>query len=223
MSASPPQGPEQTIRKTCLRISPKTSLANITGSNGPSRETPRWCWRTRKPPNRSCSLLTISNIRAGQTCPARTSLTFQTMPANPQPRSPSRAPLQGGARRSRVEPDAPWWSQTLHGGARRDRTDDLKLAKLALSQLSYGPFWSELGERKAARQAAQTAPTMVGLGRLERPTSPLSGVRSNHLSYRPGSTVATARPRQESQRPGRALSGRRREETKTAAFRLWVP
>ena len=25
------------------------------------------------------------------------------------------------------------------GGARRDRTDDLKLAKLALSQLSYGP------------------------------------------------------------------------------------
>lgn len=26
------------------------------------------------------------------------------------------------------------------GGARRDRTDDLKLAKLPLSQLSYGPF-----------------------------------------------------------------------------------
>ena len=26
------------------------------------------------------------------------------------------------------------------GGADRDRTDDLKLAKLALSQLSYGPF-----------------------------------------------------------------------------------
>jgi hypothetical protein len=25
------------------------------------------------------------------------------------------------------------------GGADRDRTDDLKLAKLALSQLSYGP------------------------------------------------------------------------------------
>jgi hypothetical protein len=27
--------------------------------------------------------------------------------------------------------------------------------------------------------------TVVGLGRLELPTSPLSGVRSNHLSYRP--------------------------------------
>jgi hypothetical protein len=31
-----------------------------------------------------------------------------------------------------AEPPAP-------GGAGRDRTDDLKLAKLALSQLSYGP------------------------------------------------------------------------------------
>ena len=27
-----------------------------------------------------------------------------------------------------------------NGGARRDRTDDLKLAKLPLSQLSYGPL-----------------------------------------------------------------------------------
>ena len=26
----------------------------------------------------------------------------------------------------------------------------------------------------------------MGLGRVELPTSPLSGVRSNHLSYRPG-------------------------------------
>jgi hypothetical protein len=30
---------------------------------------------------------------------------------------------------------------------------------------------------------------MVGLGGLEPPTSPLSGVRSNHLSYRPVLTV----------------------------------
>ncbi len=29
--------------------------------------------------------------------------------------------------------------------------------------------------------------SLVGLGRLELPTSPLSGVRSNHLSYRPNS------------------------------------
>ena len=30
---------------------------------------------------------------------------------------------------------------------------------------------------------------MVGLGRLELPTSPLSGVRSSHLSYRPNKTA----------------------------------
>ncbi len=28
--------------------------------------------------------------------------------------------------------------------------------------------------------------TVVGLGGVEPPTSPLSGVRSSHLSYRPG-------------------------------------
>jgi hypothetical protein len=32
---------------------------------------------------------------------------------------------------------------------------------------------------------------MVGLGGLEPPTSPLSGARSSHLSYRPIYTVAT--------------------------------
>ena len=32
-----------------------------------------------------------------------------------------------------------WRNQTKSGGARRDRTDDLMLAKHALSQLSYGP------------------------------------------------------------------------------------
>jgi hypothetical protein len=32
------------------------------------------------------------------------------------------------------------------GGARRDRTDDLLLAKQALSQLSYGPFRDQESE-----------------------------------------------------------------------------
>ena len=61
------------------------------------------------------------------------------------------------------------------GGGERDRTDDLLLAKQALSQLSYGP----VGRK------ARSILIMVGLGRLELPTSRLSGVRSNHLSYRP--------------------------------------
>ena len=41
------------------------------------------------------------------------------------------------------------------------------------------------------RKRSEVIPTLVGLGRLERPTSPLSGVRSNHLSYRP-STIEQA-------------------------------
>jgi hypothetical protein len=54
------------------------------------------------------------------------------------------------------------------GGADRDRTDDPLLAKQVLSQLSYSPVC-----------------LVVGLDRLELSTSPLSGVRSSHLSYRP--------------------------------------
>ena len=49
----------------------------------------------------------------------------------------------------------------------RDRTADLLRAKQALSQLSYSPVIE-----------------VVGLSGLEPPTSPLSGVRSNRLSYR---------------------------------------
>ena len=112
--------------------------------------------------------------------------------------------------------DEPGQSQA--GGARRDRTDDLMLAKHALSQLSYGPSLGPVAQacvhagasgagedvrplgcsahqrRRPVGLADLTVrrsqpgdgtPTMVGLGRLERPTSPLSGVRSNHLSYRP--------------------------------------
>jgi hypothetical protein len=68
-----------------------------------------------------------------------------------------------------------------NGGAERDRTDDLLLAKQALSQLSYSPVVCDPIPDLAARDLI-----MVGLGRLELPTSRLSGVRSNHLSYRPG-------------------------------------
>ena len=60
-----------------------------------------------------------------------------------------------------------------NGGVKRDRTADLLRARQALSQLSYNPIQAIL----------------VGLSRLELPTSPLSGVRSNHLSYRPAVTA----------------------------------
>ena len=63
-------------------------------------------------------------------------------------------------------------------GAERDRTVDLRLAKPALSQLSYSP-----GTRRDSPPVLARA--QVGQGRLELPTSRLSGVRSNHLSYWP--------------------------------------
>jgi hypothetical protein len=115
------------------------------------------------------------------------------------------------------------------GGARRDRTDDLMLAKHALSQLSYGPILDERPhllqtcrrcERpKAARPngrrarlrgpAGQRHNKMVGLGRLELPTSRLSSARSNQLSYKPEPDApsrhetAWGRSRRARTRPGR--------------------
>ena len=71
------------------------------------------------------------------------------------------------------------------GGADRDRTGDPLLAKQVLSQLSYSPLLVS-SERRIAFRATLgprrcCGTIMVGLGRLELPTSPLSGVRSNHL------------------------------------------
>ena len=74
----------------------------------------------------------------------------------------------------------------VDGGARRDRTDDLKLAKLALSQLSYVPS----SDHHHLVEAPERYPNMVGLGRVELPTSRLSSARSNQLSYRPNSASA---------------------------------
>ena len=67
------------------------------------------------------------------------------------------------------------WRERGLGGGKRVRTADLLLAKQALSQLSYAP-------ETACRLIAFR---LVGLGRFELPTSRLSGVRSNQLSYRP--------------------------------------
>ena len=104
------------------------------------------------------------------------------------------------------------------GGARRDRTDDLLLAKQALSQLSYGP--ASHGTESSMRE-------MVGLGRFELPTSRLSSARSNQLSYRPNlPSGALDAP---SQRPLRATGApttrlvrglvREERETETAKSR----
>ena len=83
----------------------------------------------------------------------------------------------------------------------RDRTADLLRARQALSQLSYNPnigtakFYSGcILCRQNMRQHVTEAQNsrwikLVGLGGFEPPTSPLSGVRSNQLSYRPVSVL----------------------------------
>ena len=62
------------------------------------------------------------------------------------------------------------------GGGDRNRTCDPLRAKQVLSQLSYAP---------------RSPGKVVGLGRLELPTSRLSGARSNQLSYKPLPRAAT--------------------------------
>ena len=61
----------------------------------------------------------------------------------------------------------PRLTSRFFGGAGGTRTPDFRLAKAALSQLSYGPTSGTL---------------LVGDGGLEPPTSVLSGPRSNQLS-----------------------------------------
>jgi hypothetical protein len=85
--------------------------------------------------------------------------------------------------------------QGIPGGAAGTRTPDLRRARAALSQLSYGP--AKLRPRTAAlpRPAARRAPYhrattglrpgRVGAPGLEPGTSALSGPRSNRLSYAP--------------------------------------
>ena len=112
------------------------------------------------------------------------------------------------------------------GGARRDRTDDLMLAKHALSQLSYGPVTRRRMLNACARSTAGAARfvKVVGLGRLELPTSRLSSARSNQLSYKPlrrgeaSGGIGKATP---TSRRLRRVFVREERETKTAASRQW--
>ena len=86
----------------------------------------------------------------------------------------------------------------FRGGARRDRTDDLMLAKHALYQLSYGPLGKGVWEGRSRFERY-----VVGPGRFELPTSRLSGVRSNQLSYGPPEAAGLERSNAKSRSPVR--------------------
>jgi hypothetical protein len=108
----------------------------------------------------------------------------------------SRCQTTASARTLRSDADAKLVitdEQNPAGGARRDRTDDLLLAKQALSQLSYGPQAGQRPPRMAGhfrsgrrlQPKLRSSESVVGLGRFELPTSRLSSARSNQLSYKP--------------------------------------
>jgi hypothetical protein len=86
-------------------------------------------------------------------------------------------PLQTNFSRQATRlPHHEWWSQT--GSNRRPPA------------CKAGALPTELWPRKpcpgtASRTTGPQKRELVGLGRFELPTSPLSGVRSNQLSYRP--------------------------------------
>jgi hypothetical protein len=127
-------------------IAPGTCLPNTTGPNGPSKGR-SWC--RGQSPNRSCSLFTMSNTRRG----------------------PKGRPRIHKSLRTRQPPAKPARRQSQPaGGARRDRTDDLKLAKLALSQLSYGPIRAR--HPQAPRPARPTGRPRRCAGEPRRRTSP---------------------------------------------------
>jgi hypothetical protein len=71
-----------------------------------------------------------------------------------------------------------------NGGVSRIRTGDPLLAKQVLYQLSYNPGLT-MRDGIGTPEGYQESNTFVGLGGVEPPTSRLSGVRSNHLSYSP--------------------------------------
>lgn len=134
----------------------------------------------------ACCTIQLGSISSLRCQKSRTLLSIQT----------SRCEVMFRGRRSRTSVIKP------SGGARRDRTDDLMLAKHALSQLSYGPVTRRRSASQKSGAALRAMPdtlrivprggatrsqrrSVVGLGRLELPTSRLSSARSNQLSYKP--------------------------------------
>jgi hypothetical protein len=123
------------------------------------------------------------------------------------------------------------------GGVRRDRTDDLMLAKHALYQLSYDPSSKRgrlklgaprfQGNHRSLSVRPRVTRSVVGPGGLEPPTSRLSGVCSNQLSYRPLKRSAQTHDPKRAKRLNarshhsllRAAAVFTERETKTAASR----
>ena len=72
---------------------------------------------------------------------------------------------------------------------------------------------TEPGEHAQVTTSGSRLEAMVGPGRLELPTSRLSGVRSNHLSYGPVPTIRQSFDRQtQDDLAAELIRGRKRDE-----------
>ena len=110
----------------------------------------------------------------------RTNSAENGAPERPKPFSRSNGPVKAGPLSAFSDGD-----RRPTGGDNRARTGNLRRARAALSPLSYIPGITMPGRARSARSCRLAAPKLVGLDRLELSTSPLSGVRSSQLSYRP--------------------------------------
>src|SRR3989338_3025491 len=82
-------------------------------------------------------------------------------------------------------------------------------------------FCKRSGLARRAGRDPKSGERVVGLGRLELPTLRLSGVRSNHLSYRPMTAFVASAPGSRLH-PDLVRPECVERETKTAAIRsLW--
>jgi hypothetical protein len=119
-------------------------------------------------------------------------------------RRTSQVPNSSSNRRIEPDDDPGWWSQT---GSNR-RPPACKAGALPTE------LWPRTGTHAPRRPEPRTRESLVGLGRLELPTSRLSSARSNQLSYKPehgptdrpptpiGAKAARARPRRKRKEDG---------------------
>jgi hypothetical protein len=113
-----------------------------------------------------------------------------------------------------------WWSQT--GSNRRPHACKARALpaelwprtrrRMLLALAFAGATAQQPSFKKARRAEAAQQRRLVGLGRLELPTSRLSSARSNQLSYKPLTTNVLQRIGAHSRAPARVRPRRKRNE-----------
>ena len=157
----------------------------------------------------------VTQIRAGLQHVRHSSLALMAFAAQNAP--PERFDREAVA--------AKWWSQT--GSNRRHPACKAGAlpAELWPRRLELAAGLKALRAQLSGQSCRKTA-TMVGPGRLELPTSRLSGVRSNHLSYGPPVGARSrgpkprCRPARHDRSPGRlSLVKKEKRRRRSSAYR----